>query len=451
MKLYRNIFITVIVIALLAAALYFVSQYQPQNLDNLPTAEETEDNMFQVYKTDGSQIIALYIKNADEEYELSLSGDQWILNNDSSIKLKQMSVHALVNTCANVSVKKVVADTTDAADSFGLGNPTGFVELYFADGSTKKIVAGNKTLDGQDYYISVEDDPKIYLKNTYGTESMFPQSLSLRDLSLVAIDPSNLDAIQSFSMSVQGKLDIKIENLQDRGWKVTKPIFAEPKGQIFVNNILNSFEAFDAVYVIEDHAKNMDLYGLRKPYAEFSIVTNQQSYEMVVGNETEAHRFLKPKHSDTVYAVAKSDLQFLEIGYMDLMSSLIHIENIDEITQVEIVSGEKKYEMKITGEDNARQYYINGIQLKKETFSSAYQKVLGIYFDSIDLSAVPKIEAAGYIKYTKKDGNVSLVEFLPINERNYRVVVNGQGNSITNKKNLNDVMKSLEDLVQNAQ
>ncbi len=450
MKLYRNIIITVIVIATLASALFFIARYQPQDPDGTPMLDETEEGMFQIYKTDSSRITALHIKNADEEYQLILAGDQWLLNNDASIKLNQMSVKTLVNTCASVSAKKVVAETLDSAESFGFTNPTGYVELHFTDGSTKRFVAGNKTLDGQDYYITMSDDSKIYLKNAYGTESLIPQSHSLRDLSLIAIDPSNLDAIRSFSMSSQDKLDVKVENLSENGWKIILPIYAEPKGQIIVNDILYKFESFNATYVIEDHAKNLDMYGLNKPYAEFSLVTNQQKYEMIVGNETGSYRFVKQKNTDTVYAVAKSDLQFLELGYMDLMSSLIHVEHIDKISQVELVSGETRFEMKIDGDDDSRQYYINGKQFKKDAFSKAYQLVIGICFDSIDLSNVPKIEASSYIKYTRKDGTVSFVEFLPINERNYRVTVDGKGNSITNRKNLEDVIKNLEDLVNTA-
>lgn len=444
MKLYRNIIIIVAIIAALASALFFVTQYQSKNIDDAPVAE---DNMFQIYKTDSSRITALHIKNADEEYHLSLARDKWLLNNDASIKLNQMSVRALVNTCSSVSAKKIVADTLDGAESFGFTNPTGYAELYFADGTTKKFVVGNQTLDGQDYYITMSDDSKVYLKNAYGTESLIPQSQSLRDLLLISIDPSDLNAIRSFSMSTQGKLDVKIENLSENGWKMTLPIYAQPKGQIFVNDILNQFESFHATYVIEDHAKNLDKYGLHKPYAEFMIATNQQTYEMIVGNETGSYRFLKPKNTDTIYAVSTSALQFLELGYMDLMSSLIHIEYIDKISQVEVVSGQTKYEMKIVDENGSLQYYINEKPFKKEEFSKAYQLVIGICLDSIDLSKVPDIEATSYIKYTRKDGEVSLVEFLPINERNYRVIVNGQGNSITNKKNLEDVINNIGNLV----
>jgi len=444
MKLYRNIIIIVVLIAALASALIFVTRYQSTDIDDSPIID---DSMFQIYKTDSSRITALHIKNADEEYHLSLSGDKWLFNNDASIKLNQMSVKALVNTCSSVSAKKIVAETLDAAESFGLTNPTGYVELYFADGTTKKFIAGNKTLDGQDYYITMSDDSRVYLKNVYGTESLIPQSLSLRDLSLIAIDPSDQKTIRSFSMSIQGKLDVKIENLSESGWKMTLPIYAQPKGQIITNDIFNQFESFDATYVIEDHAKNLEIYGLHKPYAEFMIATTQQTYEMIVGNETGSYRFLKPKNTDTIYAVATSNLQFLELGYMDLMSSLIHVEYIDKISQVEVVSGQTKYEMKIVDKDGSLQYYINEKPFKKEEFSKAYQLVIGICLDSIDLSNVPNIEATSYIKYTKKDGEVSLVEFLPINERNYRVIVNGQGNSITNKKNLEDVINSIGNLV----
>ena len=70
--------------------------------------------------------------------------------------------------------------------------------------------------------------------------------------------------------------------------------------------------------------------------------------------------------------------------------------------------------------------------------------------DSLDLTKEPTVTPAAYIKYTKKDGSTTLVEFLPVDERNYRVTVDGKGSSITNKKNFEGVLSKLEETVKGA-
>lgn len=458
MKLYRNIIILISVIVFLALAMFFVVKYLPENEKNTPVQQETEDNMFNIYQADGDSVSKLRVKNAGEEYTLTLIDDKWILNNDPTIKLKQTNVKTLVYSCTSVSVKKIVAESSDKAADYGFSTPTGFVEILFNDGSRKKIMVGNKTLDGQDYYVMISDDSKIYLRNTYGTESMIPQSQSLRDLLLITVDMDNLNSLDHFNMSKQGNTSIKLKRY-NKGtdeepmyqWRMIEPVDAEMNGVVFSQKVANCFESFNAKAVVEDHPKNLNKYGLDNPYAQFSIGTPDGTRSMKIGNKTSSYRYLKEDGQDTVYLISESDLTFLDIAYIDLMSMLIHVENIVDINKVEIVYGSNKYEMEIKGDENNSEYSINGKIVKKEVFSKAYQAVIGIRLESVDVSEVPDVSPSAYIKYIKKDNSEVLVEFLPIDERNMRVIVDGKGSSITNKKNIENAINTIQDKVNNAE
>ena len=99
MKLYRNIIIIAIVVAVLGGAMYFVSKYLPEN-DNSAnvTQQPAEDDMFSIYKGNSENVSKIQIKNADEEYAVSLSGETWVMNGDSTIRLKQTNVKSLLYT-----------------------------------------------------------------------------------------------------------------------------------------------------------------------------------------------------------------------------------------------------------------------------------------------------------------------------------------------------------------
>ena len=457
MKLYRNIIIVVAALAALGAAMYFVTKHLPENENSVVSQQPMEEDMFNVYKVNSETVSKLHIKNANEEYTVELSGENWMLNGDATIKLKQTNVKSLLYTCSSVSVKKTVSETSEKAADFGFSEPSGFAELFFQDGTTKKIIVGGKTLDGQDYYIMLSDDPKIYLKNAYGSESLIPSSQLLRDLSLVTVDPSDLSSLKHVYISKQGNTAVKLENTNvgtseepNYQWKMLEPVFAEMNGQIFVDKVINCFQDFKASAVVEDHAKDLRVYGLDAPCAEFSIGTDSQTLRMLVGAETDSYRFLMEKDRDTVYVVPKSSLTFLDVAYMDLMSTLIHVEYITVIDKVEVVSGSTKYDMEIKRSEGSEEYYINGVKIQKEAFSKAYQGVIGISLESLDLSDEPNLSPAAYIKYSKKDGSTVFVEFLPIDERNYRVTVDGKGNSITNKKNFDSVLAKIQDTIDNA-
>lgn len=458
MKLYRNLIIVTIIVAILGVAMYFVTTFEPSNNNEITTDQTIDQGMLEIYKANSDDVLKINIKNTEEEYTLSQNGNNWIMNGDASILLDQGAVKSLVNTCTFISAKSVVAQNSENAPAFGLSTPTCMVEIIFKNNVTKKIYVGNKTLDNQDYYIMLSDDDKIYLKNAYGTESMIPASNTLRNLSLISMDTTDLNAIKEFNMTVQGSTPVKLKNISDNPdesgriqWKMIAPVYAEVNGQIFSSKIIECFEDFRASAVIEDHPKNLSVYGLDQPYAEFTIADKNAKYTMQVGAETDTYRFLKQVGYDTVYTVSKEHLSFLNVAYKDLMSELIHVEYISEIEKVEFVLNNQKFELLITENDKGTEYKINNTKLPKETFSKAYQAIIGICLDNVDLNNPPSTTPNAYIKYMKKDKSLTTVHFLPINERNYRVTINGKGNSVTNKKNVENVAKKIEEIIKSAQ
>ncbi len=451
MKLYRNIIIIAVLIAVLGGAMYFVTKYEP-DAEPDSTGQST-DTMINVYSAKTEDITQIHIKNETEEYTLKLIDDKWTLNGDKSIRLKQMSANSVASANALVSVKKVIAENSDNASDYGFDNPLGFARVTFKDGSTNEITVGAKTLDGQDYYIKVSGDEKIYLKNYYGVESLIPSSENLRDLSLFSADVSDLSTITHFYMSKNGATPVELRNTNmgteekpSYKWEMTRPVSASINGQNFSDLVLICFESISAIKVVDDHPADLSKYGLKTPYAEAGLSTKEKAVKLKVGAKTDGGRFAMVDGENAVYVVSEDNLSFLDVSYVDLMSNLIHVEYIDKIKSVEIVSKSEKIVMDIKD----GKYYIDGKEIKKADFSKAYQAIIGISLDSLDLNEVPNISPECYVKYTRTDGSVCIVNFLPVSERNYRVVVDGKGNSITGKKNFENAVKKVKETLGSA-
>ncbi len=445
MKLYRNIIIIVAIIALLITGMYFITKYNPEKNNPVDTSENEKTEMFNIYEADSENITRIKIKNADEEYELKKSEDLWILNNNPSIKLQMTAVSTYLHTCSSISAKKLISESDENAKEYGFDENSLYTELFFKDGTSNKILVGNKSLDGDNYYIKLSGKPKIYLKNAYGTESIIPSSNSFRDLTIVKFDKENYSVLEEIYIEKSGNTPVKIkkikrENNNERQYqfKLIEPIYSDVSQQVFTENIVETLSNVTADAVVNDNANNLSAYGFDKPYAKFSVKTDTLNKDVVVGGETESFRFLKEQGSNTIYAVKKQYLEFLNVSYIDLMSKLIHIEYIDTIKDVEIALGNTKYTMMIKDTD-PKEYYINDKKVEKKVFTSLYQEVIGLTLESIDLSKEPDVATDGYIKYTRKDGSTAKVEFLPISELNYRVTVDGKGNSITSQKNFKDI------------
>ncbi len=457
MKLYRNLIIILVVIAILGTAMYFVTHYTPEKQGEENTPITSQEELISIYKTDYDNILELEVKTPNEHYTVSKKGENWFLNGDDSIKVKQGSIVSLVNLASSVTAKKIISETSQNADDFGLLNPESCLKIFLKDGKTDEIKIGDATLDGADYYISVSGDEKIYLKNAYGTESLIPSAQSLRDLTLISVDTEDLSIIREVYLYSQGNTPVRLKSTKSGTaekpsyqWKMHEPVYASMNTVIFINQIIPNFEEFTAAAVIEDYAKNLNLYGLNAPSAHLTIITDTASYKLRFGNETNSYRYCMFEGKNTVYAVEKAKLDFLDISYLDLMSKLIHVENITDVQKIEITDDKKQFELEIRRENKNETYLINGVTIKKDAFSKAYQAVIGISLESVDLSKEPNIEPAASIKYTKTDGSVVTVKFLEIDERNYRVTVNGKGGSITSRKHFTQMVEKLEETILSA-
>lgn len=451
MKLYRNILIVVLVIAALCGAFYFVITLVPNNAEIPATETPATDNQLYAYQTAMENVVALHIKNPTEEYTLTQKKGAWVLNEDATLALDQQTVQNLVYSCASVSVKSVVNETSEDTTSYGFDAPTGTIVLTLKDGSKKTISIGNPSLDAANYYISISDDPKIYLKNAYGIESMMPNSMSLRKLELFRINLDDFSTILSFEMQKQGNTPVRIEQkdagTEDSNWKIVKPVLSEVNGITFLEKVLTPMESFTMAAIVEDHAKNLGKYGLLNPYATFSVVQVDGEHHIKIGAETENYRYVMESGSDTVYAIEKTKLSFLDVAYMDLMSRLIHVEYITEVDRVEIITPDKTYKLDILDGDKRK---IDGVSITKEAFSKVYQEFIGISLDKLTFDVLNDKTPETQIKYYKKDGSVVTVSYVSVNDRTFRALVDGEGNCLTAKKNFYDAVAFLEETVENA-
>lgn len=440
MKLYRNLIILLMVIAALVGA--FIGVQKLSSGDDLPQTTETpQTEAITIYEVDSDNIVKVGVKTADEEYSVMKNGEKWELSNGSGLRINDSKIQSLVYSCSAISASKIMSENPEDVAAYGLDEPSSVVDIYLEDGSVKTVLVGSTTLDKASGYIKLADSSAIYLKSMYGINSLTPEYKSFINTALITVDTSDLSSLTHVYISKTENTPVKLEytNLgtesePKRVWKMIAPVYADLNGQVLAEYVLTPLAEFSAIDVAEAHVTDRSVFGLDKPYAKFSIGYNGETIELIFGDKYDDYRFVMVKGYDTVYTLKDSDTSFLDVPYQNLMSQLIHVEYIDEVSKIE-VSGP---DIDITMEISENTYKINGKKIEKRAFSKAYQAVIGISLDSVDLSAVPDSAYDATIKYTKNDGNVVTVGFISVSDRNYRAVVDGKGNSITAKKNFSE-------------
>ena len=103
-------------------------------------------------------------EKTDTESESSDSDDdeQWVCDNDTSLKINTSKVTSLLGNATSITASKKFDSDADTSD-FGLDEPQNVVKLSIDD-KTYTITIGEKNAMLGEYYIKVNDD--VYLSST---------------------------------------------------------------------------------------------------------------------------------------------------------------------------------------------------------------------------------------------------------------------------------------------
>lgn len=446
MKPIRNILILAGIIAVLCGGFYFVYRYEPAE-DTEPAASSAP--AVSVLKLERDSIVSVSVTNAGETYQLSKNDGQWVVNQNPSIPVNQSKVSTLLYDCASVSAKEIIEEDVQDFAPYGLAEPERSVQIATEDGVVTTVLIGSASLDNSVCYIALEGDTTVYSKSTSGCDSLAMPLSKLLDTSVYSISQENIGGITIERQGTERIELIRVQTGENDGeplyeWRMESPLKKAANDYTLSNQVLSAIAAVSADEVIAEPA-NAAEYGLDSPRVVYGVrnQSGSESYTVLVGNTKGENTYIKLKDKTAVYLVSTEALSFTELSYQQLADTLVHIENIDEVSEITLNGLGKAYTMIISGSDDNAVYTINGKTIEESRFKKAYQTVIGLTLSTFTKDKVSG-EAEFTIRYKKKDGTEALVECISHDDRNYVVLVNGQGNLIVRKKQVSTMIEQLE-------
>ncbi len=444
MKPIKSLIIILVIIAILTGGFIWLLNTEPVDNTDDPFASFEPSNTLTIFSAEKENIKNIAVTNNGESYTLTKNDSGWIVNNDETIKIIQNRADTLAYECSSVVVKALVKENVTDFAPYGLDNTNTKVKFTLNDGQTQTVLVGNMTADKGLYYIMLEGDDKVYVKSITGTESLVPTLEKLRETSLYSVAEGDLKAFTiakrgAKEISIFLEKEIEVDGTEKTFWKMRSPIVKLANDYAIGEKILPGITSLVFDKVASNTPNNLKEFGLDEPYAVYTVTDSNATHTVSVGNKTEGGRFVMISGSNAVYVVADSKISFVDIGYIQLVDKLIHIENIEQVKNVIVEGNNEKFELSVTDG-----YKINNLSVGEKTFKSAYQAVLGIMLDDFtDVAAKPSGKAAYTITYNKLDGSSSTVSFYDWDDRNYIAIINGEGNMLCRKKQVTNMVASL--------
>jgi len=442
MKPIRTILILLVVIALLAGGFYWVTVYEPEpekpDISGIQTV-----NMFKVEK---DSIASVQIQSLTETYTVSRSGEGWVVNDNPGIKASNSRIETLVYECASVTARELLDEHAENLLQYGLDAPTRRAKITLKDGTVHTILIGDTTLDGSLCYLMVEGETKVYTKSASGCDSLTCSLSRLLETEIYFMEPQDVAYI---SIKKTGAEEILLERVEvsvnNAGeplyeWQMKKPLIKTGNAYNIEDLLLENIAEQTAITVIAA-GEQKGSYGLDTPRAEYTVknADGSKSYTVTVGELYEDNTYIRLAGDSAIYQVSSGTLDFLKPGYRDLVDKLIHIENIQNVSSIDISGKGKNYTMNIKGTS----FSINDKKIDEKVFRKTYQAVIGLTMD--DYTNDPVTSAPVYtITYNRNDGQQVEVSCREYDDRNYYVQVNGEGNLLIRKKQIDNMVLVIE-------
>ncbi|MCX7714205.1 MAG: DUF4340 domain-containing protein [Clostridia bacterium] len=454
---WRNAVIIGVVLAALVGMLFWVNTLEPQKEE---TQTSTETPKFTAYKIDSENVSSFIIKSKGLEIMAKNLGDgKWSLNDVSPDELDSSKVSDLVTTVTTMISNYEIAKDSFVLSEYGLENPYITIDIANKDGSSDRLLIGDKSPTTGEYFFLKQGDSTVYSIYAYKVDTMLKHVSYYQSYNRFKVQTSDINEIilkRKNKPTIHLKLKDTTEQTSYNVWQMLEPYEG-------VQNAIDQF-VDDKILTpigemtVSDPAPAGRKYGFEDPHSVLTLNviphnedgSTGEPYTVVltVGNTENGLTYVKL--DDKVYTVSESSLDFMNTDEFLVVSKLQALSDIAVTEQVKVSYSEKQSVLDITHVDeNTFSFKINGKDADEKLSKEMYQNIIALNVDGLY-----KNEALGLPEVTifykgYGTGEDTTVEFIPINELSYALRRNGKTQFTIKKSKVEEMLQKLENFEAN--
>ncbi|MGM9552171.1 MAG: DUF4340 domain-containing protein [Clostridia bacterium] len=385
--------------------------------------ESAEKESVTVYASNEEDIIRVEV-DSTEKYALLKENDSWIMEGMEGIGVNNAYAKTLVKSMANINSPMIVAEDCENLSDYGFDNPKVSVKLFYSDGE-ETIRVGNQS--GEYYYINVLSSPDVYLMAENDLYMLFLDKIKYIDSTVVSIDESEVSEI-SFG-------DISLVRDGDN-WIMTNPYNITADSDAVKNSVLKNINLISADEILKADRFTGERVEI--------LLNDGEKVNLTVSRESDGYRYILKENSDYVYKVKSDYLSFLEVPAYSLILKYVAPVPITEVVKIDFVSSKKRTTIEIEAPSTeAPVFYKDGKEVEQSVFRQFYQTLMGLNFSGEGSVTAPSEYA---IIFTKETGEILDLRFIPLNDSEYVVDINGKTHFKVLKKSVTDIFKAVDEL-----
>lgn len=465
-----------VLLLLIAVLVVLVLTKKPETEDPINSAEE---KYITLVKETIDSIEYLKIKNAKDEYTISLQGEnKWGITEIMDYTQSYYLYLETLGQAQNVVALDVVEENATDLSKYGLLDPVLTFELKPKDKPAYVVHIGNQTGDKNRTYLRMGDEHKVYVVSTGAFTNLFFDRYAYLDKVLIpGLESDDASAVPRIDYMSVSRPDLKkpiiLEQFKEHELsenatmqsdiKMISPVHAlisETPAQTYVYG--NFGITAQSIVMVNPSKEDMAKYGLDKPSSEFIFkYGGTSSVRILTGNGIKGEdETIKDKivsyyawREDTneIYVVNASDLKWMTMKPKDILSSIAVLPHILDTKSIDVTLNGKKntIEFQLDKENpkdtNLITATLNGKKVDAEQAKTYFQCLQLTYIQDIN-EKQPDKEPVATIQYNYYNGGKDVVEVYVLDDLSCIISVNGN-NSFTGRAGFVDkLVKELGNL-----
>lgn len=483
--------IAVMVGALVAIAVLAVAMIYLNKNPELGTTPEQEEDSSAFGET-------IYILGSAEDRtpskEITVSNQHGsytahrVMKDDTEhFEIEGLEPYALVNVKqifdygTTLTAREVVEETISDKATFGLDKPTITVDVTYEDGSQRALYFGSEAPGGAGHYVMAEGDDTLYLSTQTSAEYFAQDKLAFLNTELTGGNPeSTLFHTVSIGGTAHEKpIEIEIldedEMVSTSGYVLTSHRILGPfEGGLDSTRGYEKLATIfgitaDQVVAVVDKDTNLASFGLEEPYAIISVAgeimpqmehLDPEPIEFTLSisqPDEEGNCFVIRKGTDLIYKVPASVFPWLELEAFDMVSKMVILPFINDLSGVEIKTPDKttlftiEVETVMGKNDQEKEeisIFVDGEQINEENFKKYYQTLIATSYDS-EYQEAEEFERDSSkelltISYNYSDGGSDVLHFYEAGARRILVSLNDNPPHFVQSNQLDRIIEDRE-------
>jgi hypothetical protein len=340
----RNLFITVVVLAVLLGVLYWSNHHKPSEDTDVKASLDASVKILSLNQAD---IIHLTIHRKDQpQLDLSRSDSGvWQITAPQPLVADQEKVSGVLSTLSSLRSERLIEDRAPDLAAYGLGAPLLDFEFTLKDNKTQKLLVGDQTPTGSAYYVMLSGDPRLYTLTSYNKANLDKTANDLRDKRLFTVDFDSVSQIELISR----KQDITFARNKD-GWQILKPQPLRADTNQIDDLVRSLREAKFDTGSDSDDTKNAVAFRTARPFAIARITGASGTQELEVRKVKDVY-YAKSSLFSKIYEVPASVGTGLDKSLEELRNKKLFDFGYQDPNKIEIHDGSKAYFLTRSGPD----------------------------------------------------------------------------------------------------